>query len=131
MPISDARVAFAATDPLGKRVVCYQSTLDAHRTKHREPFSEDDIIDGIESPDLIARSGHVINSHKERLVYYTENRFDDAPRIMKVVVDHRANPGVLTSAFRTSRFTQDGVIVYRREGYLEEKLDANRGSGHE
>ena len=119
-------IAFSATDPEGRAVIAYETTMATHRLKHPEPFSDEDVVSGIEEPDMIAESGHGELDHKDRLVYYKERAFDDAPPIMKVVVEHRVSPGIVTSAFRTSKFSKDGVIVYVREGYYEEKLNANR-----
>lgn len=107
-------IAFSATDPLGNEVIAYRSTLDAHRLKHQEPFSDEDIAGCIASPTIIAKSGHRVTSHKDRLVYYKDDAFigKEGPPIMKAVVDHSPEPGVLTSAFRTSKRTADGAIVW-------------------
>ena len=115
-------IAISTTDVLGNDVICYQNTLDNHRLKHPEPFAEEDVLSCIEAPDVVAKTGHGELAHKKRLVYYKEKRFENAPSIMKTVIDHEHKPGVVTSMFRTSKFSRDGAIVYTREGYLEDKL---------
>ena len=112
-------VALSATDPLGHRVVCYESTLAAHREKHTEPFSDADIIDCIEAPDIIAKTGHEIAGHKARLVYYKDREDFDDPRTMKTIVEHKGSPGVVTSMFRTSKRTNDGPVQYISPDCLE------------
>ena len=109
--------AFSAMDPLGNEVVCYQSTMDMHRLKHPEPFSNDDIIGAIENPDMIGKTGHVEPNHSQRLVYYRDKSNDwpkGMPRYMKVVADHGSKPGKVTSMSATSKPTHDGGIVYIR-----------------
>ncbi|MBQ6491095.1 MAG: hypothetical protein IJI88_02350 [Atopobiaceae bacterium] len=115
-------IAITTSDVFGKKVVCTKATLERHRLKHQEPFSDDDIVECVSNPDIVAKTGHVIPEHKDRLLFYKESQFDDAPKMMKTVIDYEKEPGLVTSMFRTSRFTQDGAIVYTREGYLEEKL---------
>ena len=114
-----SKVAITATSPLGDTVVAYQTTLDLHRIKHQEPFTDDEIVSCIADPDMIAKTGHTIEEHKCRLVYYRDMGWVDGPPMMKVVAEHRKTPGVLTSAFRTSKRTNDGTIVYLRPGYIE------------
>lgn len=107
------KIALSATNPFGQKVVAYQSTLDAHRLKHTVPFSDEDISACISKPTMIARSGHLNPDHKQRFVYYKDGMFSDGgPATMKTVVEHSKKPGVLTSAFRTSKRSQDGAIVY-------------------
>lgn len=109
----NGKVAFSATDPSGRKVIAYQSTLDSHRMKHQEPFTDEDIVSCIESPTMIAKSGHVEKGHESRYVYYKDGAFEDGgPTTMKTVVEHSKQPGVLTSAFRTSKRSADGAIVY-------------------
>lgn len=119
-PNSD--IVITTSDVFGRKVVCSMVTLESHRLKHPEPFSENDVIECVSNPDVVAMTGHLIPEHEDRLLYYKENHFDDAPKMMKTIVDYASDPGRVTSMFRTSRFTQDGAIVYTREGYLEEKL---------
>ena len=117
------QVAISATDPLGLDMVAYQRTMDAHRLKHPEPFTDVDVVEGYEDPDMIALSGHEIPSHRMRYVYYRKKDWEDeGPEMMKLVVDHGSKPGVLVSAFRTSKYTQDGAIVHIREGYFKERM---------
>ena len=112
------KISISATDPLGRAVVVYQSTLDAHRSKHQEPFSDKDVYECVSSPTIIAKSGHAELTHKDRYVYYKDDVFiDGGPRIMKTVVEHGEKPGVLTSAFRTSKRSADGAIVYMDEDF--------------
>ena len=124
-------IAISTSNMNGEEVICYQTTLDAHRLKHREPFSDDDVVESISDPDMVAHSGHDVPGHEDRYLYYKESQFEDAPKMMKTVVDHSKKPAIVTSMFRTSKFTNDGAIVYTRPGYLEEKLNAKRGSRHE
>lgn len=131
MMANNRKIAISTSNMDGEEVICYQTTLDAHRAKHTEPFSDDDVVENVSRPDVVAKSGHEIPGHEDRLLYYKEKQFEDAPRMMKTVVDHSKTPAVITSMFRTSKFTQDGAIVYTRPGYLEEKLNAKRSSGHE
>ena len=113
-------ISFSATDPLKRKVIAYKQTMDWHRIKHREPFSDDDVIDCIEKPHLIGHTGHDTLSHKDRFVYYKRKGWgDDGPDMMKLVVEHGEEPGVLTSAFRTDRFTKDGVIEYYDKAYYK------------
>ncbi len=117
-----SKVALTATSPLGDVVIAYQSTLDAHRAKHREPFTDEEIVGCIEDPDMIAKSGHETESHKMRLVYYKDMDWPEGPPTMKAIVEHRETPGVLTSAFRTSKRSKDGTIVYLKPGYIEGRM---------
>jgi len=62
---------------------------------------------------MTARSSSPIPGHENREIYYKYGDHDDSyPPIRKVVVDHNQSPGVVTSAFRTSKPTKDGVIIY-------------------
>lgn len=107
------KIALSATNPFGQKVIAYQSTLDSHRLKHPVPFSDDDIIDCISDPTIVAKSGHTELENKQRLVYYKDGAFNDGgPAIMKTVVEHSKDPGEVTSAFRTSKRSKDGAIVY-------------------
>lgn len=117
-----SKIAFSATSPVtNDEVVAYESTLAAHRMKHVEPFTNEQIIRCIEEPDVVAMTGHAEEEHAERLLYYKNDQFTDGPPIMKAVVEHKETPGVLTSAFRTSRYSNDGSIVYMSSEY-EERL---------
>ena len=116
-------IAFSAFSKLGGEVVAHQQTMDYHRIIHPEPFSDDDVIDCIEAPHLVARTGHDDPDHKDRALYYKNRNWNDGgPNMMKVVVEHGENPGVLTSAFRTDRFTQDGTLLYIDPKYYGGKL---------
>lgn len=114
-------VAITATDPLGNEMVAYQSTMDSHRLKHPKPFADVEVVECYEDPDLIARSGHIEPEHSMRYIYYRRMAWDDSgPDTMKLVVDHKVKPGVLASAFRTSKYSKDGAIVYIRKDCFEE-----------
>lgn len=107
------KVALTACSPVtSSRVIVYQSTLDAHRQKHPEPFTDKELITCIEDPDLVARTGHPDPEHANRLIYYKTMSWQSGPHMMKAVVEHGENPGILTSAFRTSNYSGDGAIVY-------------------
>lgn len=117
------KIAFSATNPFGDKVVAFQQTLDQHRLKHQEPFSDEEIIDCIESPHIIAETGHEELKHKKRMLYYKDKNWDDGgPDMMKVIAEHGKDPAVLTSAFRTSKFTNDGQIVYIDKDYYGGRL---------
>lgn len=122
---NDREVAIGTTDVLGRDIVCFQTTFELHQLKHPEPFTENDIKLCLEDPDMIAKTGHTISGHKHREIYYRNKQFKNAPSIMKVIVDHQVVPGIVTSMFRTSKYTKDGVIVHIRKGYLEGKHNAD------
>lgn len=106
-------VALTAFSPAtSDDVVVYRSTLEAHRMKHPEPFADSELVECIEDPDIVAETGHSEPEHAKRLIYYKRMPWESGPPIMKAVVEHGKSAGVLTSAFRTSRYSSDGAIVY-------------------
>ncbi|WP_302962678.1 hypothetical protein [uncultured Adlercreutzia sp.] len=107
------KVVLTASSPVtSSTVVVYESTLTAHRLKHPQPFTDGELIQCIEDPDIVAKTGHEEEEHAKRLVYYKHMPWEQGPPIMKAVVEHGEDPGVLTSAFRTSKYSSDGAIVH-------------------
>ena len=120
MEEDEREIAFSTTDYKDRSVIAYESTLEAHRIKHQEPFTNEDIIECLEDPDLVARTGHDELSHKRRLLYYRRKRWEDnGPDMMKTIVEHKSEPGVVTSSFRTSRVSKDGTIEYISQRYID------------
>ncbi|MDO8949989.1 MAG: hypothetical protein Q7V61_05660 [Actinomycetota bacterium] len=99
----DATIVIDTTDYRSRRVVLYQTTVDAKAKSHLDRsgnITYEEVKECVGDPDLVCVTAKV-DDHPDRLVYYRMGDLSGgAPPYRRVVVDYSSSPAFIVSWHR-------------------------------